>query len=631
MGPVLAATSTMELILVFVYLLAILGLGWLGYKRTKNASDYLVAGRNAHPFVMAMSYGATFISTSAIVGFGGVAGMFGMGTLWLTVLNIFVGIFISFVFIGGRTRRMGHHLGAHTFAELLGKRYQSKTIQVLAGIIITIFMPLYSAAVLIGGCEFITSHFQINYNVSLFMFGLIVAAYVISGGLKGVMYTDALQGSIMLVSMVVLLFMSYKMFGGITAAHEEVAAMSDQVFVGFKAIGHRGWTRMPEFGWGDPKYDLWWILVSSIVCGVGFGVLAQPQLSVRFMTVKGQQELNRGVMIGSIFILLMTGTAFVVATLSNAYFYNKEVITGKLIADEQTAVIAKKTRLEEKSIPCRLLHIDTTGDMAADVHIIAGGIEIIKDGKVVGDTRPILPKAEIVKLENGNIEVKPRATAFMRSVTSFGQGRWMLNTDSIIPEFIGSALPKWFGTLLLLTLLAAGMSTLSSQFHTLGSSFGHDVFVMLTQKKESVVNVTRFSILAGMLIAIWLSLVTRGGYIVARATAIFFGVCLSSFLPALIGGLYFKRVTRIAALGSMITGVVVTIFWLLLVKSSEAVAIGLVQIVTDGKSSILEGHHNWPNVDPCFVALPLSLLVFIILTLATKPSDDKHLEKCFSK
>ncbi len=110
---------------IIVYLLIVAFLGYLGYRRTHGASDYLLAGREIHPFVMALSYGSTFISTSAIVGFGGAAGVFGMGLLWLTVLNIFVGIFIAFVFFGKRTRKMGYHLDAHTFPEFLGRRYQS--------------------------------------------------------------------------------------------------------------------------------------------------------------------------------------------------------------------------------------------------------------------------------------------------------------------------------------------------------------------------------------------------------------------------------------------------------------------------------------------------------------------------
>src|SRR5512146_2730476 len=112
---------------------------------------------------MAMSYGATFISTSAIVGFGGVAALFGMSLLWLTFLNIFVGIFIAFIFLGGPTRRMGHRLDAHTFPELLGRRYDSKGIQVFAGLVTFLFMPLYAAAVLIGGTEFLATAFNMDY------------------------------------------------------------------------------------------------------------------------------------------------------------------------------------------------------------------------------------------------------------------------------------------------------------------------------------------------------------------------------------------------------------------------------------------------------------------------------------
>ena len=85
-------------VIVLIYLFIIGSLAYTGYRKTKDAADYMIAGRNIHPYVMALSYGATFISTSAIVGFGGAAAVFGMGILWLTFLNIFIGIFIAFVF-----------------------------------------------------------------------------------------------------------------------------------------------------------------------------------------------------------------------------------------------------------------------------------------------------------------------------------------------------------------------------------------------------------------------------------------------------------------------------------------------------------------------------------------------------
>ena len=159
-----------------------------------------MAGRKAHPFIMALSYGATFISTSAIVGFGGVAGHVRHEPAVADVLQ-HLRRHLHRLRLPGRARRarIGHRLDAHTFPELLGRRYQSRFIQVFAGLIIVLFMPLYGAAVLIGGTEFISTRFGMDYNAALLLFAVIVAAYVFFGGLKGVMYTDALQGVIMFV------------------------------------------------------------------------------------------------------------------------------------------------------------------------------------------------------------------------------------------------------------------------------------------------------------------------------------------------------------------------------------------------------------------------------------------------
>ena len=109
-----------DIALVLAYLAIIAYLGWLGYRHTRSTADYLVAGRKVHPFIMAMSYGATFISTSAIVGFGGVAAMFGMSLLWLTFANIFVGIFIAFMFLGGTDAADGTSTGCPYVSRIAG-------------------------------------------------------------------------------------------------------------------------------------------------------------------------------------------------------------------------------------------------------------------------------------------------------------------------------------------------------------------------------------------------------------------------------------------------------------------------------------------------------------------------------
>lgn len=117
--------NLLNIIILIIYLFILTFLGYVGYRQTKTSQDYLLAGRSTHPLIMALSYGATFISTSAIVGFGGLAANMGMGLLWLTFLNVFIGVFIAFVVFGKRTRKIGHTLDAHTFPELIGKRFNS--------------------------------------------------------------------------------------------------------------------------------------------------------------------------------------------------------------------------------------------------------------------------------------------------------------------------------------------------------------------------------------------------------------------------------------------------------------------------------------------------------------------------
>lgn len=305
--------------------------GYIAYKRTDSSEDFLVAGRDTHPYVMALSYGATFISTAAIVGFGGIAGQYGMSILWLALLNLVVGIFIAFVFLGKRTRRIGANLKSLTFPDFLAHRFDSKFLKIVSGLIIFLGMTLYSSVVLIGAARFMETSLSVNFQIALLILSIIIAAYVFYGGIKGVMYTDALQGTIMFCGMIFLLFFIFWQLGGVVQANTALTNMAPLYPKEAIAQGGTGWTSFPKFG-----SPFWWYLVSTLIMGVGIGTIAQPQLIVRFMTVKSDKELNRSVLIGGIFIAVMPVTAYVVGSLSNVYFYQKlgktavEVVGGNI-------------------------------------------------------------------------------------------------------------------------------------------------------------------------------------------------------------------------------------------------------------------------------------------------------------
>ena len=620
------------ILMVMVYLLATGYLGYLGYRQTRTAADYLVAGRNANPIVMALSYGATFISTSAIVGFGGVAANFGMGLLWLVFLNIFVGIFIAFVVLGDPVRRMGHHLDAHTFPELMGKRYDSPFIHLFSAFVIFFFMPLYATAVIVGGAEAFAPTFHTSYDVALIVFSVLVAAYVIAGGLKGVMLTDALQGGIMFLGMLVLLVVTYEQLGGVVSAHEQLTAMQDRVPGFLRAIGSQGWTAMPAFGFAAAgeappaalRYHLWWVMVSTITLGVGIGVLAQPQLIVRFMTVKSRQALNRAVGAGGVFILFMVGVAYVVGALTNVYYAKHESVLARVVDDQvwmdpgadrkgKLVLVTPDAPAEAKNRAVRFVAYQewsATEGTALEYVMWTPNLEIRRGSA------------------GGPDEIRPGLVAIERTVTlgTTLQG----NTDAVIPRFVREAMPRWFTVVFVLTLMAAAMSTLSSQFHTIGTAIGRDVFERIGRvSHERSVLVTRLGVILGIVVAVVLAQTLRGN-IIAVATAIFFGLCATTFLPSFVLGVFWRRMTPAAAVASMLVGFVTSLFWLVFVHGRTAAGLGISEALV-GTPHIVPAHWSltWTVVDPVVVALPLSFLTAVVVARVSRPMDPAYVHYVF--
>ncbi len=200
------------------------------------------------------------------------------------------------------------------------------------------------------------------------------------------------------------------------------------------------------------------------------------------------------------------------------------------------------------------------------------------------------------------------------------------NVDKIIPTYINQAMPAWFVYIFMLALISAGMSTLSSQFHVMGTSIGYDFYSKISKKENNPVLVTRLAIIISIVLAVILGYLLPGG-IIARGTAIFFGICAAAFMPAYIGGLYWKGATQKGALWSIATGFVVSLFCLAFLHQKESAALGI-SMALFGKEMLIQ-KHPWPLVDPIMIALPISSIVFVMTSLLTPKTDENHLEKMF--
>jgi SSS family solute:Na+ symporter len=249
---------------------------------------------------------------------------------------------------------------------------------------------------------------------------------------------------------------------------------------------------------------------------VGFGVLAQPQLIVRFMTAKDDKSLNRAIPIGGFFILMLPGVAYTVGALSNVYIYQN---TGKLA-------------------------------LAAA----------------------------------GN------------------------NVDAVIPTFINMALPDWFVVIFLLTLLAAAMSTLSALFHTMGTAAVNDIWGTWRNKKPSMLEIKAF-VLIMIVVSFALAYVMPGG-IIARATAMFMGLCAAAFLPAFTYAIFSKKPSSMPAASSLVVGAMSWFLWTAFVHVKESEPLGLSKLLF-GQNAVLPG--LWQVVDPIVIALPLSIVTLVVV------------------
>jgi len=134
------------------------------------------------------------------------------------------------------------------------------------------------------------------------------------------MWTHAIQGILMLAGMLILTIGIYAMLGGVGPAHEAAASLTPEILEGIGSPAAtqapNGLTSMP------PALSPPFMMILTLIFGVGIGVLAQPQLIVRYLSAKSEKALRRAIPYGGIFILLMTFTAFSIGPLCNVLMVN---------------------------------------------------------------------------------------------------------------------------------------------------------------------------------------------------------------------------------------------------------------------------------------------------------------------
>jgi SSS family solute:Na+ symporter len=162
----------------------------------------------------------------------------------------------------------------------------------------------------------------------------------------------------------------------------------------------------------------------------------------------------------------------------------------------------------------------------------------------------------------------------------------------------------------------------------MGTAIGRDIFdriILKSKGSQHTVLITRVGILIGVLVTVFLGFRLPTS-VIAIATAMFFGLCASTFLPTYAGAVFWKGMTKAGAIASMFTGFIATALWTLFVHKKESEALGLCQLIFQ-KPTLASG--QWGVVDPIIVALPIAIIVAVVVSLYTAKYPKVHLEKCF--
>jgi SSS family solute:Na+ symporter len=281
---------------------------WIGYAlllifiaKYSCSRDALLPGK-VSVAVQALAYVATYISAVALVGFGGLCYIFGMQMLLIAAGNVWLGTWFVYRYLAWPTRLWQRKLDSKTPAELLSKAFDAPALQSFIGFISTVLLIIYGSAVFKGAAVMIAGVLPISVNTALVCLVAIVGMSVLWGGLRGVLYTEAFQGLLMIIGVGMLLVALLHAVGGPAAGIKALAALppTDSANNGFMSLSS-----------GPSGLNIIFLtLVTSV------GIWAQPQLIQRHFALKSMSETKKAAPLAMLALSVVVGGAYFASALS---------------------------------------------------------------------------------------------------------------------------------------------------------------------------------------------------------------------------------------------------------------------------------------------------------------------------
>ena len=285
-----------------VWLLYIAVFIWLS--RKGSGRDVMTSGRVGFA-ILSFAFVATYISAVALVGFGGLAYKYGMQMLLVAAGNVWLGTWIVYRYLAWPTRVCQRNLGARTPVQLLAKGHRSPLLGRCLALIFAVFLGVYASAVIKGAAILLNQIIPVPVWILIWAVAVLVATAVFVGGLRGVLYTEAMQGFVMLVGMVMLTCAVFSKVGGPLSGMAQLAALppAGPANTGFVSLadGSQGW------------------FIVSLVIVTSVAVWAQPQMIQRHFALLSARQVDKITPLAMLVLTVLVGGAYYVACLGRLF------------------------------------------------------------------------------------------------------------------------------------------------------------------------------------------------------------------------------------------------------------------------------------------------------------------------
>ena len=473
------------------------------WSRAASTKEFYVAGGGVSPLANGMATAADWMSAASFISMAGLISFMGYdGAVYL------MGWTGGYVLLALLLAPYLRKFGKFTVPDFIGERYYSKTARVVAVLCALLVSFTYVAGQMRGVGVVFSRFLEVDITTGVIIGMIIVLFYAVLGGMKGITYTQVAQYCVLIFAfMVPAIFISIQMTGNPIPQLGMGAKGADGLYLLEKLNG-----LSQELGFSDyTKGSKSVIDVFAITCALMVGTAGLPHVIVRFFTVKKVRDARKSAGYALLLIAILYTTAPAVAVFARTNLLNT-------VSNQAYANMPEWFSNWEKT---GLLQFnDKNGD---------GKIQYVGDPIA----NELVVDRDIMVLAN--------------------------------PEI--ADLPAWVIALVAAGGLAAALSTAAGLLLVISSSVSHDLIKnvfnpSISEKQELIA--ARISAFGAVCVAGYFGINPPG--FVAAVVALAFGLAAASFFPAIILGIFYKKMNKEGAITGMIVGISLMIFYMLKFK-----------------------------------------------------------------